>query len=264
MSTSGQNSMNDEIKKHVTMLPLEALRIDKYQRPPSLSRIKKYAKDFDPIKAGTILVSKRKNGNYYIIDGQHRYLAMKMLGLKRVVCLIHEGMTYEQEAEMFYHVNDIKVVSPLEKLNSRIEMGDGPSINLIAICHKHGFELDVMNPRKEFRSVKTLQDIYGYDNGVTLDRIFKIINTAYPVEKGRTLNKVLRGVFLFLRKHGDVIDEKNLIERLSKAGIVQLFAKGNGWTQARYGGREHEGIAEAIIDIYDYKRVANKKLRQKD
>lgn len=267
MSAVNWNQKGNElgtIKKYVLSIPIGGLYIDKYQRPLSLLRVKKYAREFDVIKAGTILVSKRANGTYWIIDGQHRYFAMKTLGLQLIACLVHEGLTYEQEAAMFRFVNDNKVVSPLEKLNADVQWGDEFSINLIALCEKHGFTLDAKNPRKEFRSVKALQDIYSYDNGTTLERIFRIVNAAYPTEKSRTLNKVLRGIFIFLKKHGDAIDEKNLIKRLAKVGIIQLFAKGNSWMQVRYGGHEHDGIAEAIIDIYDYKRVADKKLRQKD
>jgi hypothetical protein len=266
MSTSNQiqqNSKLDAIKRYILVLSVSALRVDKYQRPLRLSRVKKYIKEFDIVKTGVILVSKRADGTYWIIDGQHRYFAMKNLGFQSITCLIHEGLTYKQEAETFYYVNDIKVVSPLEKLNSRIEMEDGPSINLVAICLKHGFIIDTRSPRKEFRSIRVLQDIYTYDNGVALDRILKVINTAYPTEKSRTLNKVLRGMFIFLKKYGDAVDEKNLIKRLSSAGIVQLFAKGNSFMQFRMG-QEHDGIAEAITDIYDYKRVGNKRLRAKE
>ncbi|MBO0378087.1 ParB/Srx family N-terminal domain-containing protein [Staphylococcus warneri] len=52
-----------------------------YQSPVKEAQVKKIVKHFDPQKLHTIVVNKRENGQFYIIDGQHRVQALKELGI---------------------------------------------------------------------------------------------------------------------------------------------------------------------------------------
>jgi len=53
-----------------------------------------------------IKVSRRENGDYYIIDGQNRVLAaLKSGGFDLIRCEVHNGLTVREEAEMFSRLN---------------------------------------------------------------------------------------------------------------------------------------------------------------
>ena len=66
------------------------LKIDtRYQRVAVQDTVNGLAKDWNPCFAGVLYVSKRKNGSFYVIDGQHRMLAAKSLGLTVDVKIIH-------------------------------------------------------------------------------------------------------------------------------------------------------------------------------
>lgn len=59
----------------------------------------------------TPLVVSYRDGRYYLVDGQHRVCGMRKLnGGKDVmaVCRVYRGMTYEQEAELYYKLDQAK------------------------------------------------------------------------------------------------------------------------------------------------------------
>ena len=56
---------------------------------------------FDMRKFRPLDVSKRANGMYAALDGGGRWLMAQLMGLKTVPCMVHEGLTREEEAELF-------------------------------------------------------------------------------------------------------------------------------------------------------------------
>ena len=75
-----------------------------YQRPVKPSDVNNLIRRWDPAYLSPIEVSYR-DGSYNVINGQHRIEAMrKMNGGADVIvpCLIYTGLSYEQEAAMYY------------------------------------------------------------------------------------------------------------------------------------------------------------------
>lgn len=65
-------------------LYITSLKTDmSYQSPVKESQVKKIVKNFDPQKLHTIVVNKRNDGQFFVIDGQHRVEALKELGIDR-------------------------------------------------------------------------------------------------------------------------------------------------------------------------------------
>src|SRR4029077_9145808 len=63
-------------------------------------------KAWDPKYIGTLIVSRRKNGELYLIDGQHRcWVALQLDQTAIMDCEVYEGLEVEEEAMMFLHFN---------------------------------------------------------------------------------------------------------------------------------------------------------------
>src|SRR5436853_1045819 len=92
----------------VTNMKPSQLMVDhSVQRPLDGVRVASIAGDFEPESIGVIHVSRRSNGTYHVMDGQHRVAAMRVLGMDEtpVPTHLYEGLSKAAEARMFRRLN---------------------------------------------------------------------------------------------------------------------------------------------------------------
>jgi hypothetical protein len=118
-----------------------ALTIEQsYQRQSSESDVGKIAGNWFWPALGTIVVSHR-NGQYYVVDGQHRVLAAKMRDdVEMLPCIVHEGMSVEEEAAMFYLLNNNRrTPTAIEKFKAILAANDDNARYVNSELTKRGF-----------------------------------------------------------------------------------------------------------------------------
>lgn len=122
---------------------LDKLLVDgRYQRPVDERRVAKIVNNFDPKQLGTLELSKRKNGSFAIIDGQHRFEALKAVGRKQVPALVHEDLTVTEEAELFAAINmSRKQLSPVERFLAQVFAGDKRAVAISGAVTAAGFKI---------------------------------------------------------------------------------------------------------------------------
>ena len=102
-----------------------------YQRPVKMAHVNKLIKQWNWLYFTPIIVSLR-NDVYYVIDGQNRISALRKMSNGKnvdVPCFIYTGLTYEQEAEMYYMLD--KTTGHLKLANSiraLLESGINPQV----------------------------------------------------------------------------------------------------------------------------------------
>lgn len=111
--------------KKIAAVPVSLLRIDKsYQREPKGDSIQNLIKEWDMNSCDFLDVSFR-DGNFYIIDGQHRYTAAKFLGVQTLPCVVRMGLTKNKEAIIFARQNrNVKKLYPYDTYKANVECGD--------------------------------------------------------------------------------------------------------------------------------------------
>src|SRR3954452_18659822 len=88
---------------------------ERYQRPVEDYRVQKIAEHFDETLFGVLEVS-RRNGTCAVFDGQHRLEAARRIGLGVVPCLVHEGLSPEDEAQLFVRLQrERKNINPNDR-----------------------------------------------------------------------------------------------------------------------------------------------------
>ena len=118
-----KQSPTTKFQKNLATLPVSIIRVDDYQRVLRESNVKKIVSGFDPIGLQHLSISFR-DGEYYVFDGQHRLEALKRLGIEEVECIIHYGMSYEDEAKAWDYFNkQITVASRLDEANAALKRG---------------------------------------------------------------------------------------------------------------------------------------------
>jgi ParB family chromosome partitioning protein len=90
--TEGGLAFRDPAKRrglHFDVLPMAKLEVISHQRKASDAHVKRVMDSVDRVGfLAPVVVVERDGGGYLIIDGQHRFLAAKELGLRRIPAVI--------------------------------------------------------------------------------------------------------------------------------------------------------------------------------
>ena len=130
-----------QIHSTFRMVALADLNIDpEAQRPLSPAWVKTRVPIFNADQLGHIVVNKRANGKFYIVDGQHRVELMRAVGWgdQQIHAEVFEGLTQAQEAALFNARNDRKAVRRFDKFRISITAGDSDAIEINKIALEHG------------------------------------------------------------------------------------------------------------------------------
>lgn len=93
-----------------------------YQRPTRTQFVQEKVESFRPELVNVLVVSKRKDGRCAVVDGGHRYMIMRELGIPSWLSAIHEKLSMDAEADMFVEVNFARnSVRPYERFTAMIE-----------------------------------------------------------------------------------------------------------------------------------------------
>lgn len=118
-------------------IPLELMDLDKSYQRMLKPHYKEIAGHWDENKCGVLTVSYR-DGRFYVVDGQHRFEAAKICGVKRLYCLVHTGWTQADEARAFVQQDDLKKpVSGAAKLRAGCIWKDNTALAVKSVCDKY-------------------------------------------------------------------------------------------------------------------------------
>jgi len=203
-----------------------------YQRPVKPSDVNALIRRWDPAYLSPIEVSYR-DGSYNVINGQHRIEAMrKMNGGANVIvpCLIYTGLSYEQEAAMYYLLDKsagrLKLSSAIKAL---LESGTDPAIiDIKQRIERAGFTWALDKPAGvtyEIKPVREIINAYQKLGGHTFSRMLGLMAGAWHGTQNSLKSGMISGMALFLKTHETELEDYEFIRRLSQvdpAEIIQL------------------------------------------
>lgn len=183
------------------------------------AKVNKIKREFDPNQVNPALVSFR-DGKYYIIDGQHTALAIYELngndGGTLIYCDVREGLTYQQEAKLFYDYNTNKTQPTIaDKIWSLVCAGNHEAIEFKDIIERSGYTFgrkttNTINP------IGTCWKIYNRPNGaVRLEEILTLIHDTWPTNTAAANIDMLKGMEEFFKNHGSTFDRERFVRTFS-------------------------------------------------
>lgn len=199
---------------------------DEYQRPVDAKHVDTLAKDFNKTYANCIVASYRE-GKFYIIDGQHRYHAALIKGIKSLACIIVTGLTVKDEAKMFKELNiNHKKPDPYKLFKANICNGDmsDPEVaidmHIKKTCDKHHIEVKKFgrgSTGKTLRCLSRARMIVGsatYDGAKCFEWIIDFLNTTdwADVSASYTREIILMMKNFWVDNNGDDKLEKRLFD----------------------------------------------------
>lgn len=151
-----------------------------YQRPVDERNVKRLIDEWDLSLMDPPVVSFR-DGSFNLVEGQHRVIALRRIygDNIKVPCKIHYGLTYQQEAELCYKLDQAKKrLSTAQAINALVEAESDPDIMEIQrLVEANGFiwALDKKIPGEyEIIAVRAVINAYKLLGAAAFDRIGRI------------------------------------------------------------------------------------------
>ena len=204
-----------------------------YQRPVETEDVDKLITKWNPCLLTPIVVSFR-DGNFNVVDGQHRIAAMrKMAGGGDVIvpCIIYTGLTYEQEAELYYMLDQTR-----EKLRLRhatkalVESGtDAEIIDVKQRVEDAGFSWALDRPTGEPFEISTTRAVinaYRLPGGAAFSRMLGLIAGAWHGTPNSLKASIFSGMALFVKTYETELVDQTFIKRLSVVDPDEIIRRG--------------------------------------
>jgi hypothetical protein len=245
--------------EHGVLLDLHELTVDeRAQRALNEQRAQKLADDWVPEAAGSLTVSDRGDGVKRIIDGYHRCTGAKMRGIKTMPCEVHYGLSVADEAALFLLKNrESSKPNALDEYRIGLTAELPLFVDTEKVLIQHNLTAGKASSKNIVGAVQAILRITEQHGGPeNLDAVLGIAEAAW----GRTAETwdgmLIGGLGLFLHRHGNQVDTKDLISRLRRKEAwawkqtVLSLASNQNRTQSGTGSRVNACYHE-LVRVYN-------------
>lgn len=233
-----------------------------YQRPVKDHVVNKLIREWDSSLMEPLTVSYR-DGRFYLVDGQHRVSALRRMngGMDVVVaCKLYHGLTYEQEAELCYKLDQAKKsLSRAESTIALVEAGTDTEVNeILRLLVENGFTWALgkwSGQDYEIVASRTLINAYRFLGGAAFGRMLMLMREAWHGEPYSLKADFISGMALFLKTYGAELDDRAAIKRLSAINPVEVIRRGKMDFSTNRAALRY---ARVILDRYNSQRGGRK------
>lgn len=182
------------------------------------------AAEFDLEALGYPVLNYRA-GHWWVVDGQHRIGALKIMGWgdQKIECEVYRGMSEEEEADLFLNRDDRRKITPLDRFKIAVTAGRVIECTISKIVED--LELKIGAGAGRISAVNTLVKVYNRAGADVLGRTLLILREAYGVEGMDAA--MLDGMALVLQRYGTDLTTERAVEGLLRLrnGVVTLRQK---------------------------------------
>lgn len=204
-----------------------------YQRPVNPEDVDRLIAKWNPCLLTPIVVSFR-DGNFNVVDGQHRIAAMrKMAGGGDVIipCIIYTGLTYQQEAELYYMLDQTRGKLRLSHATKAlVESGsDAAMLDVKRRVEDAGFVWALDRPTGEpfeISATRAVINAYRLLGGEAFSRMLELIAGTWHGTPKSLKSSVISGMALFLKTYEVELVDQTFIRRLSAVGPEEIIQRG--------------------------------------
>lgn len=222
-------------------------------RELQMTRVRKLENTMDLDALGRFAVW-RDGRNFYVIDGQHRKIALENLGLGdwRVRCDVYEGMSFPDACEQFLKLNDGLVVRPFDKFDKAAKALHEPEVETSRIVREAGLQITGQSGDGKLNCVVAATEVWKLDRGIALARTLGWTTEAWGSTAAALDGGIIRGLGLAAAKYNGDLDDAALVKKLAKfpGGPGALLGRAKAQKEIK-GGTVARNVAGIIVDLYN-------------
>ena len=143
-------------------------------------RINEFASAWSWIRCGALSIAKRE-GKFYVMDGQHRLLAaMKRADIDLLPCIIFDAESLEVEADSFVALNSNKTaVAGVDRFKAMVVAGDQVALAVRNMLQATGHSVGPTSSSKTVSCILTIWKVYSRDPA-TMEALWPLIADVAP------------------------------------------------------------------------------------
>jgi hypothetical protein len=237
-------------------VPIGQMRI-----PPALVTQREFRKahgdriaaELDLNKLGYPIINHR-DGNYWVLDGQHRVYALKQFGFGEqdtVDCEVYEGLSDAEMADIFLGRDARKPIPLYDKFHVACTALRRRELDIQRAVESNGQKIS-RNKEDGISAVGALGSVYDRCGDVVLGQVVRTINLGFSGDALAFDRAVIEGLGLVFNRYNGKTNEKQLGGRLSELrhGARELLRKAEA-IRERTGNQKKQCVAAAVVDIYN-------------
>jgi hypothetical protein len=253
----------ERTKRTFMRLPISVLEVDRenYQRGMSEHKLRRISGAWWENGLGTLLVSMRTDGSYWIMDGGHRAEGTKR---KRgadflMDCLVYHGLSINEEARVFAFVNlDRGAVKTGRKYRALFMSGHPEVVAIVDLLDEMGIEHDWERSGDPgvLGCWAALHDVYRAGKSGHLESVLRLIGDSWSFTGLTGQMRFIKGISLFILNHEK--DEgwhlptiRQGLSRLSPENDILVKAKK---IHDAHDANEQQCIYRAVHELYNRRR----------
>ena len=228
------------------------------QREMNRAWVNELAMNLDIEEIGTPVVNKR-NGRFFVVDGQHRVEALRQVGWgdQQIQCWVYEGLTETEEAEKFLRLNKRLNVQSLQSFRIAVQAGRPTACDIDRIVRANDCKVTGDKVEGGIAAVGTLIRIYERAGARTLSRTIGIIRDAFGTPGLEA--DLLDGIGYLCDRYETELEDELTVVKLHKlqGGVNGLRGRAEIIRQ-RTGLTRGHSVAAAAVDVINAGRGGKK------
>lgn len=224
------------------------------QRDLNQARVNKIVDSLDMERLGTLTVSQR-DGYFWIIDGQHRYNALKTFfgeGYEdwEVEAWCYFDLTEKQEAEKFLQHNEVLAVSAYDRFRLSVEAERPLESDVDRIVRSLGLKVAKAQSHGSISAVTALTSAYSKYGPRGLVGTLYVIREAFGDRGFESV--IISGLALFRGRFEGRVSDEQLIKKLNGySGGVKGLLNRAALIREQFGQPVPTCVAAAITEAYN-------------
>lgn len=213
----------------IKTVPFNQLGKAGYNRGINRAHVNRIKHEWCPEMKQPAIVSFR-DGRYWIVDHQHQTQAEYELNNcdvnTLIECDVRTGLTYEQEAELYYRLNTAqKPLNFADKMIGLIEAKDESALKFRNVIESCGYMVGG-NTSKSLKAISLAWSIFNKANGEEkLTDILNLTQECWPDNPSGVHSHIISGLLLFFRNHGEDFKRDHFIKVLSVSDPREIVRK---------------------------------------
>jgi hypothetical protein len=229
-----------------------------YQRLLNEKRVRAYSDQFDPNAIGVLCLSRRGDGGYAVVDGQHRRAVLINVGESDspVECEVFFDLSIPEEAALFRDRNQMERPSLLDRFRARLVAGDQTALDIMVILERNGWKLASTSGSGNgyFSAVGKLEKLFRA-NPLAAERTISTLTRSWGHDTNASDGRLVEGMGHVFSRFGDQVFIDDLVDKLAKfpGGPATFIGQARG-LQTLIGGTVSRAVGEKIITTYNVRR----------
>lgn len=232
-------------------------------RPLSARKVAQIVRDFDPDAVGTLYISQRADGSFWVLDGNNRREAVHRLWgpEAQVPVMIYTGLTLEQEKMLFVKFNENRTKpKPIDIFLAKLGGKEERAVAIAKIVvGDHGLEFNPIPGIARLAAVQAVTTIFEGGGPEVLDTTLSVVSAAWGKHTDSYHTQVLLGVGVLLARYPE-LDTVRLTKVLADTNPKRLVSQAQTIKTSELEGRSVDSrsgsyVARLVLSSY------NKRLR---